>query len=309
MPKFSVVIAVYNKEKYIGNTLQSVLDQTFTDFEIIIVNDGSTDTSEEIIKSFSDKRISYYSQLNMGAAAARNTAIKKATAPFIALLDADDFWDSTYLEEQNRLILKYPSEYIYACNSKVQDRNHYTKLSYSVDIEEKEDLVVNFFEASTINSIMNSSTTVLRADVLDTIGLYDPSIKSGQDTDFFIRIGLQYPIVFSPKILVTIVRNQESLSQTTHSAKNKPTFEAYENLENSNKPLKKFLDLNRYSLAILAKLANEKEEFTAYYNKIDLKNLNSKQRSLIKMPAELLKKLKSVKNFLNKKGANFSAFK
>ncbi|MFC7357642.1 glycosyltransferase family 2 protein [Jejudonia soesokkakensis] len=309
MPKFSVVIAVYNKEKYIGNTLQSVLEQTFTDFEIIIVNDGSTDKSETIINSFKDSRISYYSQKNAGAGAARNTAIQKATAPFIALLDADDLWDTTYLEEQNRLILKYPSQHVYACNSKVQDKNQYLNLSYSVPITEKEDLVVNFFVASTINSIINSSTTVLKKVVFETVGFYDTSINSGEDTDLFIRIGLQYAIVFSPKILVTIVRSQESLSQTTHSAKNKPTFEAYEKYEDSNKPLKKFLDLNRFSMAILAKLANEKETFMTYYNKIDPKNLNSKQRSLLKMPAEMLRKLKLIKNFLNKKGANFSAFK
>jgi glycosyltransferase involved in cell wall biosynthesis len=308
MPKFSVVIAVYNKEKFIGNTLQSVLNQTFTDFEIIIFNDGSTDTSEQIINSFTDPRISYHSQFNAGAAAARNAAIKKASAPYVALLDADDIWEANYLEEQNRLIAKYPNESVFACNSAIKDGKNSINETYSVSLEGKEDVVVNFFEASYISSIINSSTTVLKKEVFETTGIYDTTIKSGEDTDLFIRIGLNYNIVFSPKILVTIIRNQESLSQTTLSVKNKPTFEAYNHLEVSNKPLKKFLDLNRYSMALLAKLGNEKEAFQKYYDKIELSNLNSKQRLLLKTPRPCLRTLLKIKSFLNKQGTKLSSF-
>jgi len=309
MPKFSVVIAVYNKEAFIADTLRSVINQSFTDFEIILVNDGSTDSSEEIIKSFKDKRISYYFQHNAGAAAARNTAINKATAPYIALLDADDLWAPNYLVEQNRLLKKYPNASVFACNSEIKDGVKIIHETYSINIGNKEDLEVNFFEASYISSIINSSTTVLKREVFDTTGLYDCTIKSGQDTDLFIRIGLHYLIVFSPKVLVTIIRNQESLSQTTFSVKNKPTFQAYEQFEDSNKPLKKFLDLNRFSLAILAKLGNEKREFKWLLEKIDPVNLNKKQRLLLKTPAAVLRQLKSFKAYLSKHGADFSAFK
>src|SRR5690606_25848964 len=96
-PYFSVVISLYNKEKHIQSTIESVLKQTFVDFEIIIVNDGSTDNSEVVAKSFRDKRICYYHQENKGASGARNAAISKANGTYIALLDADDLWAPNYL--------------------------------------------------------------------------------------------------------------------------------------------------------------------------------------------------------------------
>src|SRR5690606_21977683 len=104
MFKFSVVISVFNKEKYIAETLKSVLNQTFTDFEIIILNDGSMDNSQAEILKFDDPRIKYFSQRNQGAAAARNEAIQKAENDYIALLDADDYWYPFYLEEQKKSI-------------------------------------------------------------------------------------------------------------------------------------------------------------------------------------------------------------
>ena len=92
MPKVSVIIPLYNKGFIFKETLNSVLAQTFTDFEIVIVNDGSTDNSFEIASHFSDKRIKLLQQENKGVAAARNLGISAATAEFIAFLDADDYW-------------------------------------------------------------------------------------------------------------------------------------------------------------------------------------------------------------------------
>ena len=91
MPKISVVIPLYNKGFIISETLESLLAQTFTDFEIVIVNDGSTDNSFEIVSQFTDSRINLFQQENKGAAAARNLGIEKATGELIAFLDADDY--------------------------------------------------------------------------------------------------------------------------------------------------------------------------------------------------------------------------
>jgi glycosyltransferase involved in cell wall biosynthesis len=96
-PYFSVVISLYNKEKHIQSTIESVLAQTFVDFEIVVVNDGSTDGSEAVVKSIDNGRIQIYSQENKGASAGRNAAISKATGTYIALLDADDLWKPNYL--------------------------------------------------------------------------------------------------------------------------------------------------------------------------------------------------------------------
>ena len=109
MPFLSVIIPLYNKESYIKNTLRSVLEQNFTDFEIIIVNDGSTDNSLEIVSSFKDERIQVIHQPNSGASSSRNKAIQSAKTQYIAFLDADDFWFPNHLEELVQLIQDFPN--------------------------------------------------------------------------------------------------------------------------------------------------------------------------------------------------------
>src|SRR5690606_12962360 len=97
MAFFSIIVPLYNKEKYLKATLKSVLQQTFIDFEIIIVNDGSTDKSLEIAKSFKNERIKIYTQENQGVSAARNLGIEKSTSEYCCFLDADDVWKDNHL--------------------------------------------------------------------------------------------------------------------------------------------------------------------------------------------------------------------
>ncbi len=310
MPKFSVTIAVCNKEKHIAKTLQSVLDQTFTDFEVIIVNDGSTDGSEAVIKSFDDARIHYFTQENQGAAAGRNAAISKASAPFIALLDADDLWEPNYLEVINKTIEEYPEAHVFATAVAIETRGKTIKSTYSIEnLAPGKTCIVDYFEGSYINTVLTSSSTVLRKGVLENTGLYDTAIKSGQDTDLWIRIGLKYKIVFINRLLVTYRFVQQSLSNSTRDIASKPTFDAFKSLEKENKGLKKFLDLNCYSLAILAKLKNDREGFKRNFEKIDLDNLNKKQRLLLKLSPKTTKFLFRLKNFVQRFGIHISAFK
>ena len=92
----SVVIPLYNKEKYIKRAIESVLNQTFQKFEIIVVNDGSTDKSAEIVQNIKDPRIRLINQKNAGVSAARNRGIQEAKYEYIAFLDADDFWEKIF---------------------------------------------------------------------------------------------------------------------------------------------------------------------------------------------------------------------
>jgi glycosyltransferase involved in cell wall biosynthesis len=309
MPKFSVAIAVYNKEQHIAKTLESVLAQTFTDFEIIIVNDGSTDGSEAIIKSFDDNRIHYFSQENQGAAAGRNAAIKNASTKYIALLDADDFWFPHYLEEQNRLIKKYPNEFIFATAQEIIKNNKSFPKPYSLPKGFEKEGILNYFEASSKASILHSSSTVLKKEVFDEVGYYDHSIKIEQDTDLYIRLGLKYPVVFSNRICSSYYIIENSLFRSANSLDDKEDFSSYSHLEADNPPLKKFLDLNRFSLAIFAKLKNDREGFKRNFEKIDLSNLNKKQRLLLRLSPKSTRFLYSLKNFFERFGIRLSAFK
>ena len=105
---FSVVIPLYNKRDYIKETIESVLLQTYTDFEIIVVNDSSTDDSLAIVQSFNDSRIRIYTKPNGGVSDTRNYGLKKALGEYICFLDADDLWTSEYLYNLHCIILKYP---------------------------------------------------------------------------------------------------------------------------------------------------------------------------------------------------------
>lgn len=309
MPRFSVVISVFNKEAFIGATLQSALDQSFQDFDVVILNDGSTDGSEAVIQQFlSDPRIRYYSEENKGAAAGRNYVIQKAKGDYIALLDADDLWKPGYLAEHNRLIEKYPNEAVFAVNSEVIDKGKTSPRRYSIALPE-EDAVVDFFEASYLDAILHSSTTVLKRDVFDTTGLYNPNIRSGQDTDLYVRIGLNYKVVFSPKVLVQYYVIKGSLFRRSKKLSDKPGFEEYEALEAENPALKKFLNLSRYSLCIIAKLEGNQSGFQKNYEKIDLQMLNKKQRFLLRQSQKNLRQLLKLKNSIAQLGIKLSSFK
>src|SRR5690606_14626259 len=231
-PYFSVVISLYNKEKHIQSTIESVLAQTFVDFEIVVVNDGSTDGSEAVVMGIEDERIRYYSRENKGASGGRNAAILKATGTYIALLDADDLWELNYLETIHTLILSYPNEQVFATAVTIETTGDNKPSVYSIqDIQEHITYVLNYFESSYINTLLTSSSTVVHKSVFEKVGIYNTTIKSGQDIDMWIRIGINYKIVFINKHLVTYRYGKQSLSNRTKNIADKPKFEAYADME------------------------------------------------------------------------------
>ena len=309
-PYFSVVISIYNKEKHIQSTIESVLVQTFGDFEIVVVNDGSTDVSEAVVKSINDERIHYYSQENKGASAGRNAAISKATGTYIALLDADDLWAPNYLETIHTLIQSYPNEQVFATAVTIETSGGKKPSVYSINsIQENATYVLNYFESSYINTLLTSSSTVVHRSVFEKVGTYDTSIKSGQDTDLWIRIGIHYKVVFINKSLVTYRYWQQSLSNITKNITDKPKYDAYVELEAKHPAMKKFIDLNRFSMAILSKLGNDQESFKRYESAIDYDNLNTKQRFLLKQPSFVIQLFHFTKRTLQVFGIHLSAFR
>ncbi len=308
-PFFSIVITVFNKENYITDTIQSVLDQSYKNFEVIILNDGSTDDSETKILKFSDPRIRYFSQKNKGAATARNFAISKSRNEYIALLDADDHWYPFYLEEQKKSINAYPEEFVFATATEVKIHKKSYDSSYSIKANNGKPIKTNYFEGSFLTSILHSSSTVIRKNVFEEVGWYDPSIKSGQDTDLYVRIGLEYDVVFNPKVCATYIVRKNSLFQNTKKIEDKANFEAYESYEKDNPALKKFLDLNRYSLCILAKMEGDELAFQRNFQKIDQTNLSKKQQFMLRQNRFVLRGLSKTKKSFEKMGLRLSTFK
>jgi len=300
MPFFSVVITVYNKSKFIKNTLFSVLNQSFKDFEIIVINDGSSDNSEQIIESIEDDRIKLISTTNQGASSARNRGIKEAKYDYIALLDGDDEWHTDYLKHTNDAINTFSSKKIFtaAVAQKYGKKTVPTKYA----LKQKELYAShNYFKASMIHTVISSSSIVFHKSILKKTGLFDEHIISGQDIDLWIRFGIHYDIVFINKVLVYYNYSETSLSNTTFDLNKKPKFDKYYDEEKNNALLKAYLNLNRYSMAILSKLQNDKSNFDFYKSNIDIKNMNLKQNILLSSPKWLLKILLNIKSLKGEK--------
>jgi glycosyltransferase involved in cell wall biosynthesis len=297
MAYFSIVIPVYNKEKFVAKTIESVLSQTFTDYEIIIVNDGSTDQSEAKISTFKDNRIQYYSKKNEGVALARNFGIEKATADYICFLDADDFWDPAFLETMQRYSSELPEQKVFAAAIEIETKNKTIPAHYSIpstsDFE-----IVNFFDASQKECALWTSSVCIHKSVFEKVGDFDTKIKHGEDTEFWIRIGLQFPIVFISKILARYVYDEKSISRNTNYYFEKYTFEKYALEEKNNSALKRYMDLNRFSAVIKCNLHGDWKTSQEIYSEIDLKDLSYKKRILLELPAIMLKPLIRLKHFL-----------
>jgi glycosyltransferase involved in cell wall biosynthesis len=297
MPCFSIVIPVYNKERFVSKTIESVLSQTFTDYEIIIVNDGSTDQSEAKISTFKDNRIRYYSKKNEGVALARNFGIEKATADYICFLDADDYWYPTFLETMQRYSSELPEQKVFAAAIEIETKNKSIPAHYS--IESTSDFeIVNFFNASQKECVLWTSSVCIHKSVFEKVGDFDTKIKHGEDTELWIRIGLQFPIVFIRKILARYVYDDKSISRNTNYYFEQYTFDKYALEEKNNSALKKYMDLNRFSAVIKCNLHGDWKTAQEIYSKIDLKNLSFKKRILLELPLIMLKPLIRLQHFL-----------
>lgn len=310
MPKFSVVISVYNKEALVKETIQSVLQQSVQDFEIIIVNDASTDNSEAVIQNISSPKITYIPLLkNTGAGAARNVGITATKGEYIALLDGDDLWDVNYLAEIITLITVFPQHHVFATAVLKEHKHTTTANQYSFENPKGNTLLdLNYFESSYKNTLLTSSSTVIHRSVFDHIGFYDEQLRNSEDIDLWIRLGLVYPIAFSTNYYATFRFANQSLHKSALSVTCFSDFRTYLSMENENTSLKKFIDLNRYSLVIRARLWNEPNEVSKYLNHLNLENLNSKQRFLIGLPTPLLKIAFRTQAVLEKMGLKVSTF-
>lgn len=308
MPFFSVIIPLFNKEKFIEATLKSVLNQTFIDFEILIINDGSTDNSATIIEGFDDPRIRYFLKENAGVSSARNDGIEKAQSNYISFIDADDYWYPDFLEEMFKIIQNYPQQKAFSAAIEIETSKKVIPASYSI-VRTNDCEIVNYFTASSKETVICTSCAVFHKSIFEETGNFDITVKSGQDTDLWIRIGMNYPVVFSWKILARYIYDENSLSKNKNYLNKKINFSKFEEQEKTNPRLKKFLDLNRFSLAIKSKLIADDENFNCYYKAIDLKNITFKKRFLLAMPSLILKALIHLKLILATSGVGSSVFK
>lgn len=211
--KFSVIIPLYNKEKHIKRAITSILNQTYQNFEIIVVDDGSTDSSVEKVKELSDLRIKLIKQKNQGVSSARNTGINNANFDYLGFLDADDSWESDFLESISRLIQNNPNAGAYATSYEIiSSDGRVVSPKFNIDINIGETVVVDYFKSALKYPIISASSVVVPKHVFDKIGIFSPELTRGEDLDMWCRIGLNYNVVFLNKVCATYFQNAENRS-------------------------------------------------------------------------------------------------
>lgn len=312
MAFISVIIPLYNKEQFIKATLLSVLNQTFTDFEVLLINDGSTDSSVDIVSSLDNKRIRLYSTENKGVSHARNYGVSKSTSDLIAFLDADDLWEFNHLENLHNLYTSFPKCGLYATayykrffNGKKMN-THFNGVS-----KDHFGVIDDYFLASTKDSIAWTSAVMIPKKTFMSIGGFDEEMRSGQDTDLWVRIALKHKVAFSAVASAhkIILDPQLHLSYSSNRVDRMKLFENYKDEDTSNTSFKKYMDLNRFSVAIERKAAGDFNSYRQLKKEIDLTNLTRIQRVLLNTPSLLICLLKQFQNTLLRSNIYLSPFK
>ena len=231
-PAVSVVIPLLNKASHISRALDSVFAQTFQDFEIIVIDSGSTDNSQEIVRSFRDPRVRLILQdkEQPGVSAARNKGIHESRSELIVFLDADDEWRPWFLETIIRLRQRFPEAGLYATSYCMDYASHMVSPKIrGISPFPWEGLLDSCFKVLVISPVLPfimSSVGSPKA-ILTTVGLFNPDLRKGEDKELFCRIAVHYPVAYSTH--TAAVYHQTSENKVTH------------NFSRVNFPLEKYL--------------------------------------------------------------------
>lgn len=199
---FSIITPLYNKSSYIKETIDSVLNQSYPEFEIIVVNDSSTDDSLSVVESIHDDRLKVYTKPNGGVSAARNYGIARAQYPYVCFLDADDLWATDYLEQVKTLIEQYPNAGMFLTGFYyfVENKDNITKENTLKKYNKSNSFIVDdYFKASLFNrcSICLTSAVTVRKEILNSMTeLFPLGIHCGEDVDLWTRIALKTPVAY-----------------------------------------------------------------------------------------------------------------
>lgn len=218
----SVLIPLYNKSQSIATTISSVLSQTYTEFEVIVVDDGSTDGSGDVVLTIDDDRIKYFKKENGGVSSARNYGIEKAQNELIALLDGDDLWEPTFLEEMLSLIEFTPDAALWGAGYAFQymDNGDYDIPDLTLS-QNFVGYIEDYWSIAKDNILFTSSSVIINKNVIDAIGKYDEQLIRGEDVDLWFRIALHYPVAFLNKPLAIYRLQAENRSDVGVAESNK----------------------------------------------------------------------------------------
>lgn len=194
-PLISVVIPLYNKGAVISDTITSVLNQSFRNFEVIVIDDGSTDKGPKIVSCFDDERIHLFSQDNSGVSAARNMGVQKANANYIAFLDGDDYWSTEHLQQIADLIRDFRNV------ADLFSTNFYRCFPDGEKIINRTDsyrgLIKNYFKSISNKALIHTSCICISKRAFNSVGGFDTRFSIGEDINLWNRLCRRYRLAYS----------------------------------------------------------------------------------------------------------------
>ncbi|HEV2619783.1 MAG TPA: glycosyltransferase family A protein [Acidobacteriaceae bacterium] len=213
MPKVDVIIPSYNTAKYLPIALESVISQTFADWRIVLVDDGSTDDTAEVVAPYIARlgpKLKYIKQPNAGLPAARNTAIKNASAELLALLDADDIWLPHRLEESVKAFAGRPEVGLsYGFNRRVDEHGEVID-TFDRGRRHAEGRIASQIYMRRVD--LPCPTITFRKQCVDEVGLFDEALRATEDRDLWLRIAQRYEVALVPQILAHYRVSGQSMS-------------------------------------------------------------------------------------------------
>ena len=254
---FSIIIPLYNKAPYIERAVKSVLSQDYPHFEIIIVNDGSSDGGEKIVTKIVDERLKLVSQKNAGVSAARNTGAEEAQYEYLAFLDGDDTYEPNFLSEIIKLIGNFPDAGIYGTsNSFIYPNGKKVAEDFRYLFNGKEQgLLEDYFGlfAQIQKSPFSNSNLCIPKKIYQEFGGYKVGVKLTEDSDLWCRIALKYDVAFSVNALANYF---VALEGSTHTIFENKDFEVVNTLQSAldNKNVPQRLEKSVKKLIALQKL-------------------------------------------------------
>lgn len=208
MPLISVIIPVYNGQKTIQDTIESVLKQTFSDFELIVINDGSEDATLEIVNSIQDSRLKVFSYPNAGLSASRNRGLAQACGEYVSFIDADDLWTPDKLEAQFRALQENPQAALaYSWTNCIDESGQFSRRGSYITVTGNV-----YAKLLLIDFIENGSNPLIRRQAFNEVGGFDESLTAAEDRDMWLRLADRYHFVAVPSPQVLYRASVNSMS-------------------------------------------------------------------------------------------------
>ena len=312
-PLFSVIVPLYNKQAYIVETLRSIMNQSCQDFELIVVDDCSTDDSLNLVKSLQIPNIQIIChKINKGLSATRNTGAYQAKGELITMLDADDVWHHDFLSSIAKMVTDFPKASIFGAGFNElypNGKKIWAKPKLPLFKKNGSFIIPDFFKSSLGMPLYCQSSIAYKRTVIEEVEGFNENIKYSEDIDFFIKINLKYKSAYHHAPLSN-VRVGEPGQMTVVKLKHQflPDLDKYEAENSQNISFIKYLNFKRYMYAMRYRQSGEYNHFCRLRNVTNKQMLTFRQLILLYIPKPFYNLLRFVKKQMLRLGIRLTSF-